>query len=124
MAAVVLMVICLTMLALQQLLDADQYRYRFSVLRQLGVEEKTIDQLILKQLAVWFGLPIGLALIISLIAVVYFLQTISAQITAYIGLGNLLGQLFSILGILVLLLVCYFVMTWLLFKRSLAADRL
>lgn len=122
--AVVLMVICLTMLALQQLLDADQYRYRFSVLRQLGVEEKTIDQLILKQLAVWFGLPIGLALIISLIAVVYFLQTISAQITAYIGLGNLLGQLFSILGILVLLLVCYFVMTWLLFKRSLAADRL
>ena len=35
--AVVLMVICLTVLSLQQLLDAGQYRYRFSVLRKLGV---------------------------------------------------------------------------------------
>ena len=38
--AVVLMVICLTVLSLQQLLDAGQYKYRFSVLRKLGVEEK------------------------------------------------------------------------------------
>ena len=122
--AVVLLVFCLTMLALQQLLDAGQHRYRFSVLRKLGVDEKTIDQLIFKQLAVWFGLPIGLAVLISLIAIVYFLQTISAQIAAYIGLANLLGQLLGILGILTLLLICYFVTTWLLFKRSLAADRL
>ena len=34
--AVVLMVICLTVLSLQQLLDAGQYRYRFSVLRKLA----------------------------------------------------------------------------------------
>ena len=38
-AAVVLMVICLTILSLQQLLDAEKYKYRFSVLRNLGVEE-------------------------------------------------------------------------------------
>lgn len=36
---IVLMVICLTILSLQQLLDAGHYRYRFSVLRNLGVEE-------------------------------------------------------------------------------------
>ena len=56
--AVVLMVICLTVLSLQQLLDAGQYKYRFSVLRKLGVEEHHINKLILKQLSVWFGLPI------------------------------------------------------------------
>ena len=56
--AVVLMVICLTILSLQQLLDADHYRYRFSVLRKLGVDEQRITKLILKQLGVWFGLPI------------------------------------------------------------------
>ena len=38
--AVVLMVICLTILSLQQLLDAGKYKYRFSVLRKLGVEER------------------------------------------------------------------------------------
>ncbi len=46
--AVVLMVICLTVLSLQQLLDAGQYKYRFSVLRKLGVEEHPINKLILK----------------------------------------------------------------------------
>ena len=48
--AVVLMVICLTVLSLQQLLDAGQYRYRFSVLRKLGVEEGRIGRLVLRQL--------------------------------------------------------------------------
>lgn len=47
--AVVLMVICLTVLSLQQLLDAGQYKYRFSVLRKLGVGEKHIGKLILQQ---------------------------------------------------------------------------
>lgn len=41
-AAVVLMVICLTVLSLQQLLDASQYKYRFSVLHKLGVEDTHI----------------------------------------------------------------------------------
>ena len=49
-AAVVLMVICLTVLSLQQLLDASQYKYRFSVLRKLGVEDTHIGKLVLKQL--------------------------------------------------------------------------
>ena len=59
--AVVLMVICLTVLSLQQLLDAGHYRYRFSVLRKLGVEEPGISCLVWRQLGVWFGLPVGLA---------------------------------------------------------------
>ncbi len=63
--AVVLMVICLTVLSLQQLLDAGQYKYRFSVLRKLGVEETKISKLILKQLGVWFGLPIIVAIIVA-----------------------------------------------------------
>ena len=57
--AVVLMVICFTILSLQQLWDANQYRYRFGVLRKLGVEDRSIHHLISKQLALWFGLPVG-----------------------------------------------------------------
>ena len=53
--AVVLMVICFTILSLQQLWDANQYRYRFGVLRKLGVEDRSIHHLISKQLALWFG---------------------------------------------------------------------
>ena len=116
--AVVLMVICLTVLSLQQLLDAGQYRYRFSVLRKLGVEERNIRKLVLKQLGVWFGLPIVVAIGVSTVVIVYFLQTISAEISAYIGIGTLLLQIGTTVSILLILLVGYFVSTWILFRRS------
>lgn len=117
-AAVVLMVICLTVLSLQQLLDANQYQYRFSVLRKLGVEDRQIGKLVLKQLGVWFGLPIALAIIVAVVVIAYFIQTISAEIIAYIGFDVLMAQIGITAGILVLLLICYFASTWLLFQRS------
>ena len=118
--AVVLMVICLTILSLQQLLDAGKYKYRFGVLRKLGVEEEKISRLVLKQLSVWFGLPILVAVIVATVVIAYFIQTVSAEISAYIGFGALLLQMGMIVGILVLLLICYFISTWILFKRSIS----
>ncbi|MCM1050137.1 MAG: FtsX-like permease family protein [Clostridiales bacterium] len=116
--AVVLMVICLTVLSLQQLLDAGQYKYRFSVLRQLGVEEKNISRLILKQLSVWFGLPIIIAIVVSAVVISYFIHAISAEISAYIGISALMLQIGATVGILAILLFCYFLSTWVIFRRS------
>lgn len=119
--AVILMVICLTVLSLQQLFDAGQYKYRFSVLRKLGVEEKHISKLILKQLSVWFGLPIITAIIVATVVLSYFIQTISAEISAYIGFGALMLQLGATVGILLILLICYFISTWIIFRRSVSS---
>ena len=119
--AVVLMVICLTILSLQQLLDAGKYKYRFSVLRKLGVEDAQIGKLVLKQLGVWFGLPIIVAIIVSTVVIAYFIQTVSAEISAYIGFGTLMVQIGVTVGILTLLLLCYFISTWILFRRSIHA---
>ena len=116
--AVVLMVICLTVLSLQQLLDAGHYRYRFSVLRKLGVEERNMERLMLKQLGVWFGLPVMLAIAVAAVATACFVRAISAEISAYIGFASLLQQVGITVGILILLLVCYFLSTWLLFRHS------
>lgn len=117
-SAVVLMIICLTILSLQQLLDAGKYKYRFGVLRKLGVEEEKIGKLVLKQLGVWFGLPILIAVVIATVVIVYFIQTVSAEISAYIGFETLMLQIGMFAGILALLLICYFITTWILFKRS------
>ena len=114
------MVICLTILSLQQLLDAGKYKYRFSVLRKLGVEEAQIGKLVLKQLGIWFGLPIIVAIIVSTIVIAYFIQTVSAEISAYIGFGTLMIQIGMTVGILLLLLICYFIATWILFKSSIS----
>lgn len=116
--AVVLMIICLTVLSLQQLLDAGHYRYRFSVLRKLGVEEQNIDKLVLRQLGIWFGLPIVVAIMVSILAVTCFIQIISAEISAYIGFGSLITQIGTTIGLLTLLLICYFISTWILFRNS------
>lgn len=116
--AVVLMVICLTVLSLQQLLDTGQYKYRFCVLRKLGVEETHIGKLILKQLGVWFGLPIVVAVAVAAVVTGYFTQTISAEISAYIGSTALFIQIGITIGILAILLICYFLSTWILFRRS------
>lgn len=119
--AVVLMVICFTVLSLQQLLDSAHYKYRFSVLRKLGVEEKDIGHLVLQQLGVWFGLPIAVAVIVSAVIVAYYMQSVSAQIAAYIGFSVLLAQM-SLTGIILLLLLfSYFISTWILFKASVSA---
>ena len=80
-------------------LDAGQYKYRFSVLRKLGVEEKHIGKLILQQLSVWFGLPIITAIIVAAVVIAYFIQTISAEISAYIGFGALMLQIGATMGI-------------------------
>lgn len=100
--AIVLMVICLTVLSLQQLLDAGKYKYRFSVLQKMGVEEQQIGKLVLKQLSVWFGLPILVAVMVSTIVIAYFIQTVSAEISAYIGFGTLMLQIGITTGILVI----------------------
>ena len=106
------------MLSLQQLLDAGQYQYRFLVLRKLGVEEQHINKLILKQLGVWFGLPVIVAIVVAAVVIGYFIQTISAEISAYIGFTALMLQIGATVGILAILLLCYFISTWVIFRRS------
>ena len=58
----------------------------------------------------------------ALSQVVHFLQSVSAEISAYIGCGALMVQVGIIIGILFLLLICYFISTWILFKRSISEN--
>ena len=88
------------------------------MLRKLGVEETHIGKLILKQLGVWFGLPIVVAVAVAAVVTGYFTQTISAEISAYIGSTALFIQIGITIGILAILLICYFLSTWILFRRS------
>lgn len=116
--AVVLMVTCFTILSLQQLWDARQHRYRFGVLRKLGVEERDLHRLITRQLAFWFGLPVGVAACFALVVVPFFFATISTEITAYLGFSVLLPQVGAIAAILLLLLAAYYAATYTLFRRA------
>ncbi|MEI3260352.1 MAG: ABC transporter permease [Faecalimonas umbilicata] len=122
-SAIILFVICFTILSLQQLSDSGKYRYRFQVLRNMGVEENHIRRLVLKQLGIWFGVPVMVALLISSAFILFLFIGFSIQIRTYIGAWKLLQQVGTILIILFALLICYFTSTWILFRKSISQGQ-
>lgn len=96
----------------------DAFSHRGAVLRKMGVEENDIDKLILKQLCVWFGLPVTVAIAVAAILAVYFFKTIQRQLAAYMGTEALLLRLLATFGVLTVLLACYFASTQALFKSA------
>lgn len=115
--AIVLMIVCFTILSLQQILDANKFKYRFCVLRNLGVDENRINKLVLKQLSVWFGLPITISIILSFIAVLTFTNVVSDKISAYVNLNTIILQICITIITITVLLICYFISALLSFKR-------
>lgn len=120
--AIILMISCFTILALQQLSEAHQFGYRFGVLRKLGVEGSRVNSLVRKQIAFWFGILLVVAFFATSLIVGYVILAYEMQIQAYIGQATLFMQLGSGGAILLVLLICYFTSTWLLFKRSIEHE--
>ena len=89
------------------------FRASYSIL-----QDELFNHMTEQGLGIWFGLPIVVAIIVSTMVIIYFIQTISAEISAYIGFGALMSQIGTTVSILALLLICYFISTWLLFKKS------
>ncbi|MEW9094896.1 MAG: FtsX-like permease family protein [Clostridiaceae bacterium] len=116
--AIVLIIICLTVLSLQQLSDSFEHKERFNVLRKLGVDDKEIDKLITKQMGIWFGIPIAVALIGFAIFIYVFVQITLGEIMAYVGSNIFILSIGLSVGISIIILSIYFTITYLLFKRN------
>lgn len=67
---VMFILISATLLSLQQVTDAVEHRQRFTVLRKLGADERMIDGVIARQLALYFLTPVAVALMHSLAAMI------------------------------------------------------
>ena len=98
----------------------EKHRYRFGVLRKLGADEKTLGTLVLGQLGVWFGIPVTLAILVSAVILAYFLQTVSVELAAYVGMGAVGAQILKTVGIFLVLFLAYFLSTGMLFRRAVA----
>jgi len=118
-SGIVLLIICFTVLALEQLSDSTDFKYRFGVLRKMGVSDSSINSLIAKQMGVWFGLPIAIAGVTAAMLTSYFISSYQSELSAYIGMSNLMSNIIMIMAVIAILLICYFVSTWILFKRNL-----
>lgn len=118
----ILMISCLTLLAVQQLTDARQQRRRFQTAIHLGMAAEDRDQVIRRQMLFWFGLPVAAAVLCSLGVLVFFIGINYEDFTAYLPLSRMFLLSALAYGNFLLLLLCYFTATYHLFRRAMAAP--
>lgn len=114
--ALVFLCVALTILSVQQISDSTKYKYRYSVLRKLGLKEREVDKIILKQLLVYYLTPLIISLAISSVIAVY----ISNKFIYFTGIENSSALFYYGVAISVLLIIyiIYFIATYVEFKRN------
>ena len=115
---VVLLMISLTILSLSQLSDSIEHKDRFSVLKKLGVQGKEIDKIILKQISLYFTVPIAIAMIgVSIFTYNYYLYY-KDIINVYVGDTTFILSIVFGVTLMIIVYICYFVGTYYSFKRN------
>lgn len=115
---VVLLMISLTVLALQQLLDAIEHKERFKVLEKLGVDKEEINKIILKQISIYFIIPIIIAMIGFVIFIYNYYLLNNQIINIYVGNDILALNIIIALILMIFIYICYFIGTYYTFKRN------
>lgn len=118
---VVLIMISLTILSLSQLSDSIEHKDRFNVLRKLGIEDKEINNIVLKQISIYFIVPITIAIIGAIIFIYNYYLFYKDIITVFVGdktFGLSVG--FGIV-LMLIIYICYFIGTYYSFKRNIAS---
>jgi putative ABC transport system permease protein len=113
--ALVFASVALTVLAVQQLSDSAKYKHRYRILNQLGLNEKERNQVVFKQLLIYFMCPLILPIVISFIVSMklnkLLLMGTQLQTTAFAYYGATLLLFLAVYSI-------YFTATYLGFKRN------
>lgn len=119
---IVMLMISLTVLALQQLSDSIEHKSRFRVLKKLGIDNTEINKLILKQISVYFILPVSIAITGFVVFMLNFTNIISQQIQSFIGDKGLILNIGVSSALMILIYGCYFIGTYYSFKRNINED--
>lgn len=116
----VFLCVALTVLAVQQLSDSGKYKYRYQLLGKLGMRAKELNQVIFRQLVIYYICPFAGAVLLSG-GIVGFISHnfvkysgIQAPSWSYFGLALLLfGGVYLI----------YFIATYIEFKRNIMSAQ-
>ena len=93
-------------LAIQQLSQASDDQERYALLRKLGTDERMISAAITRQIALYFLMPLGLALVHSCVGLYVVLDVLAS-----FGSFNVLAMLLFIAFFLLVIYGGYFLLT-------------
>lgn len=116
----VFLCVALTVLAVQQLSDSGKYKYRYQLLGKLGMRSKELNQIVFRQLVIYYLCPFAGAVLLSGGIVGY----ISHNFVKYSGIQT---PSWSYFGLALLLLggvyLIYFIATYIEFKRNIMSAQ-
>lgn len=115
---IVLLTISFTVLALGQLTDSIEHKDRYKVLRKLGVEENDINKIVLKQISIYFVVPIAIALIGVGIFIYNYYLMYKERIVTFIGFNLFIFSIATGIILTICVYMCYFAGTYYTFKRN------
>ena len=114
----VLLMISLTVLSLSQLAESIEHKDRFNILRKLGVEDKEISKIILKQISIYFIVPIAIAMIGVAIFIYNFYIFYKDIITVFVGEKIFILSISFGIVLMLIVYLSYFLGTYYTFKRN------
>ena len=111
----VFLCVALTVLSVHQLSDSAKYRFRYAVLKKLGMNRQEIGMVILKQLAVYYLCPVLLACVIGGSVSVFM----SGKFIFYTGIHTAVANYFGFAFLLFFgIYALYFITTYVSFRRN------
>ncbi len=103
-----------TLLAIQQLNDSEKYKYRYELLKKLGMDELQMNRIILKQLFFYFALPMLLPFVVCIPVIL----SVGSIFTIAVTMKEIITNICIIYGLFVLVYGIYFIATDVQFTRN------
>lgn len=112
---IVFLCAALTILAVQQLSDSSKYKFRYSILKQLGLSKKETDRVVLKQLGVYYLCPFVISIVLSMFIGLFA----SERFVYYTGIqAGIFWYYLLAVFVFAVLYVVYFIVTYVGFLRN------
>lgn len=112
---IVFLCAALTILAVQQLSDSSKYKFRYSILKQLGLSRKETDRVVLKQLGVYYLCPFVISIVLSMFIGLFA----SERFVYYTGIqAGIFWYYLLAVFVFAVLYAVYFIVTYVGFLRN------
>ncbi len=113
----VFLITCAAILALQQLSEAADNRERYELLRKIGAEKKMVNQSIFFQIFLYFMMPLGLAIVHSIVGL-----KVANDVIRLLGDMDIVGNLVITAFFILVIYGGYFLATYLGVKAIVAPE--
>lgn len=114
---IIFLITSAAVLALQQLSESADNTERYNLLRKVGVDESMINHSILTQVAIYFMMPLSLAIVHSIVGL-----KLASDIVAIFGGASMVYHIFIAALVLVIVYGGYFLSTYLGSKKMIKGN--